>query len=396
MPEVKSPKSTARGTKVAFRDVVRLCTERSSDPEADGFERFIGLEHLDPGELRVRRWGDLADGVTFTNVFRPGQVLFGKRCAYQRKVAVAEFSGVCSGDIYVFEPKGDALLPELLPFICQTEAFFEHAVGTSAGSLSPRTNWESLANFEFTLPSKQEQGRILLILGGARRLHESLRLAANSLAPVLEVQFAELIQGNVETLPPSIRGKLDVSKWRKQTVGDLCAVGGGHGFTPKDWADAGMPIIRIQNVRGSREFNYYAGEPDPAWIVEPGELLFAWAGVPGVSFGPGIWPGPRALLNQHIYRVTPKQWIERDWLYEALLYLTPHIERRAHGFKTSLLHIRKEEFTSQQVLVPPTEQQVIISQWLAAQRRIQSTLMNKYQAATTLYTSILSRVWEVA
>lgn len=78
----------------------------------------------------------IADGVTFTNVFKPGQVLFGKRRAYQRKVAVADFSGVCSGDIYVLEPKGDALLPELLPFICQTDAFFDHAVGTSAGSLS--------------------------------------------------------------------------------------------------------------------------------------------------------------------------------------------------------------------------------------------------------------------
>ena len=81
------------------------------DPEADGFERYIGLEHLEPSDLKVRSWGEIADGVTFTSVFRPGQVLFGKRRAYQRKVAVADFSGVCSGDIYVLEPKGDQLLP---------------------------------------------------------------------------------------------------------------------------------------------------------------------------------------------------------------------------------------------------------------------------------------------
>lgn len=147
-------------TKVAFGDVVQLARERSSDPEADGHERFIGLEHIDPGDLRVRRWGNIADGVTFTNVFKPGQVLFGKRRAYQRKVAVADFGGVCSSDIYVLEPKGEGLLPELLPFICQTDAFFEHAVGTSAGSLSPRTNWDSLASFEFALPPIEEQRRI--------------------------------------------------------------------------------------------------------------------------------------------------------------------------------------------------------------------------------------------
>jgi type I restriction enzyme S subunit len=58
---------------------------------AVGIERFVGLEHIEPEDLRIRRWGFVADGTTFTNRFRPGQVLFGKRRAYQRKVAMAEF-----------------------------------------------------------------------------------------------------------------------------------------------------------------------------------------------------------------------------------------------------------------------------------------------------------------
>lgn len=151
--------------RVKFGDVVRLSKARSQDPLADGIERYVGLEHLEPGDLRIRRWGSVADGVTFTSVFQPGQVLFGKRRAYQRKVAVADFSGVCSGDIYVLETKdAQVLLPELLPFICQTDAFFDHAVGTSAGSLSPRTNWTSLADFEFALPSMEAQKLILSVL----------------------------------------------------------------------------------------------------------------------------------------------------------------------------------------------------------------------------------------
>jgi type I restriction enzyme S subunit len=144
--------------KVKFGDVVQLSKARCSDPLAEGVERYVGLEHLEPGDLRIRRWGNVADGVTFTSLFKPGQVLFGKRRAYQRKVAVAEFSGVCSGDIYVLESKDAAvLLPELLPFICQTDEFCEHAVGTSAGSLSPRTNWTSLADFVFCLPPLNQQ-----------------------------------------------------------------------------------------------------------------------------------------------------------------------------------------------------------------------------------------------
>ena len=152
-------------TRVAFGDVVRLNTERAPDPEAAGFTRYVGLEHIDPGDLTIRRWGRVSDGTTFTNVFRPGQVLFGKRRAYLRKVAVPDFGGVCSGDIYVLESKDDRyLLSDLLPFVCQTDAFFEHAVGTSAGSLSPRTNWRSLADYEFALPSLAEQRRIASLL----------------------------------------------------------------------------------------------------------------------------------------------------------------------------------------------------------------------------------------
>ena len=161
-------------TRVAFGDVVRLSKERAKDPEAEGYERVVGLEHIDPSDLRIRRWADIADGTTFTSVFKPGQVLFGKRRAYQRKVAVADFAGVCSGDIYVLEPSSDALMQELLPFICQTDAFFDHAVGTSAGSLSPRTNWKSLADFEFLLPPISEQRSLVAAFEAVTALHEAL------------------------------------------------------------------------------------------------------------------------------------------------------------------------------------------------------------------------------
>jgi type I restriction enzyme S subunit len=149
--------------RVRFGDVVENCAE-TCNPEEAGLERFVAMEHLEPGSLHVRSWGNVSDGTTFTRRCRPGQVLFGKRRAYQRKVAVAEFEAVVSGDIYVLAPKDDRLLPELLPFLCLSERFFQHAVGTSAGSLSPRTNWSSLASFEFDLPPLDQQRRIAEIL----------------------------------------------------------------------------------------------------------------------------------------------------------------------------------------------------------------------------------------
>jgi len=182
-------------TRIAFGDVVRLSRERSSHPEKDGFERYVGLDHLEPGDLKIRRWGDVGDGTTFTSVFHSGQVLFGKRRAYQRKVAVADFDGVCSGDIYVLEPSSPALLPDLLPFICNTDGFFEHAVGTSAGSLSPRTNWTSLASYEFALPPLEEQRRIASMLSKATALAQSHDEAATMVDAVLESLLRQRLSG---------------------------------------------------------------------------------------------------------------------------------------------------------------------------------------------------------
>ena len=160
---------------VKFGDVVHLSKDRATKSEIESIERYVGLEHIDPDDLRIRRWGLVAEGITFTSKFKPGQVLFGKRRAYQRKVAVADFEGVCSGDIYVFESANpEVLLPELLPFICQTDRFFEYAVGTSAGSLSPRTNWTSLAKFEFTLPPPEEQKHLVDVLIPALETLEKL------------------------------------------------------------------------------------------------------------------------------------------------------------------------------------------------------------------------------
>jgi len=173
---------------VRFGDVVRDVNVAERNPLDAGLERYVGLEHIEPENLHLTKWGNLADDeISFTKRFRKGQVLFGKRRAYQRKVAVADFDGICSSDILTFEPKGDDLLPELLPFIAQSDGFFEHALGTSSGSLSPRTRWSQLKDYEFPLPPKEEQHRIAEILWAAdacvertRKLREAARVARNA------------------------------------------------------------------------------------------------------------------------------------------------------------------------------------------------------------------------
>src|SRR3990170_501976 len=223
-----------------FGDVVRLSTSRIPDPLEARIERFVGLEHITPENLHIRSWGLVAGGTTFTNYFKPGQVLFGKRRAYQRKVAVADFEGVCSSDIYVFEPKDtNLLLPELLPFICQTESFYEHAVGTSAGSLSPRTNWLQLARYEFPLPPLDEQRRIADLLREASIAIERYSEVAASLRQLWITAAAHYFSQK---------------DWQTEyTLSELLDYGSDGPFGSKlkteHYVESGVRVIRLQNIQ---------------------------------------------------------------------------------------------------------------------------------------------------
>lgn len=158
--------------KYRFDEVCRQVNEATKDPAAEGLDHVIGLEHIEPNNLHITHWDTLEKETTFTRKFKKGQVLFGRRRAYQRKVAYAEFDGICSGDILVFEAIEKVMLPELLPFLIQSEGFFQKALATSAGSLSPRTKFKELADYEFLLPPKAEQKRLAELLWAADEVVE--------------------------------------------------------------------------------------------------------------------------------------------------------------------------------------------------------------------------------
>lgn len=222
---------------VKFGEVVKNVNLVERDPEANGVERIVGLEHIDPENLHIRRWNSVEDGTSFSRKFVLGQTLFGKRRAYQRKVAYAEFEGICSGDILTFEPKSrKVLLPELLPFICQSDAFFDHALDTSAGSLSPRTSWTALKDFEFPLPPLDEQKRIAEILWAA---DEAVNAFTSSLSVVQQSRNALL-------------NELVAKEHPQMPLGQVLTYASDGPFGSKlkteHYSDSGAIVVRLQNI----------------------------------------------------------------------------------------------------------------------------------------------------
>jgi type I restriction enzyme, S subunit len=193
-------------TRVAFGDVVRQVRDRV-DPEKSGLERYVAGEHMETDDLRIRRWGRIGDGYlgpAFHMRFKPGQVLYGSRRTYLRKVAIAEFEGITANTTFVLEPKDpEVLIPGLLPFLMQTEAFQEHSIKQSKGSVNPYVNFSDLTWYEFRLPPTEQQRRILSVLHEMESVTEVLRNLASS-SSVAEVALVEemVLQASDTVLMP--------------------------------------------------------------------------------------------------------------------------------------------------------------------------------------------------
>lgn len=364
---LERPISKAGWTRVAFGDVVRLSKARVADPEAAGIERVVGLEHIEPGDLRIRRWGDVADGTTFATLFKPGQVLFGKRRAYQRKVAVADFEGVCSGDIYVLEPANDRLMPELLPFLCQTDAFFDHAVGTSAGSLSPRTNWTSLASFEFLLPPIQEQSRLVEALTGINSTVECHRNALLAGEKTLGALQREMIAAN----DAASRVKL----------ADLCEAGSPlcYGVVqPGDSETKGVPLIRVCDIEYEQidrsQLKRISAEIDQDYRrsrVRSGDVLISIVGTIGRVYV-ATDDDTGSNIARAVARVRPCAQIRPEFLANVLRSREYQELLDAAAFESARKTLNLDALGAVSVPVPDI---AIQEQWLAAISNIKQRLI---------------------
>ena len=382
------------GTTVAFGDVIQLSKASSKDPVADGFERYVGLEHLEPNALKVRSWGNIADGITFTKVFKPGQVLFGKRRAYQRKVAVAGFSGVCSGDIYVLEPKGDELLPELLPFICQSESFYDYVISMSQGGLSPRVNWRALAKYEFALPPLEEQRRITEVLHQAGGLIEKLVLlqesAVSAFSSAASIKYSALSDNY-----PTVR------------LAEICLKKPRSGIYKSDkYRGSGVPMVNMGELFGNDiidgEIEMEKVELDETELqrykLTSNDLLFGRRSVVLEGAGRCILvgdPGDSMVFESSVLRATidPKK-ADNRFVFEWLRSPLGHQRIRRIVTFTTVSGVAGSDVACLPVPIPPLEVQKRIADEFSGLRGQIGVLSERIEESKKLLKTLLGRVLE--
>lgn len=219
---------------VKFGDICKEVKLSTKDPVGEGYERYVGLEHLDSESLKISRWGMIAeDNPSFTRVFKKGQILVGKRRPYLKKAAIAEFDGICSGDIIVIEPSGALLSPKLLPYLIHSESFWGWAVKTSSGSLSPRTKFSALKQFEFTCPDDNKQRKMTQLVDKTELLVKKYDEA---------LAAGEYVISNVLAYR-----RLD--GWKEEPLKDLLDICIDYRGKSPPKSKEGLPLITAKNIR---------------------------------------------------------------------------------------------------------------------------------------------------
>ena len=252
---------------VKLGEVAREC--RNTWKESKEEVPVVGLEHLEPGEITLSAW-DIDSENTFSKKFSAGQVLLGRRRVYLRKAVLAPMDGICSGDITVIEALPNKILPELLPFIIQNDAFFNYAMKGSAGSLSPRVKWEHLQDYEFALPSLSEQRVLADKLWAAYRLKESYKKLLKATDEMVKSQFIEMfgtVEDNRYNYPMITIGQMveTINYGTSKPAQD----GGQYGYLRMNniTYDGKLDLSDLKYINLSPEY-------DIKYFVQKGDLLF--------------------------------------------------------------------------------------------------------------------------
>lgn len=324
--------------KFKFGDIAKEVRIAEPEPLKNGLSQYVGLEHIESENLHIKSWGDIADGTTFTRKFVEGQVLFGRRRAYLKKAALANFDGICSGDILVFEAIKDKLLSELLPFIVQNDKFFQYAVDASAGSLSPRVKFKDLAKFELMLPeSLDEQKKLADLLWAGDELEQKYQQLNNALKNTYLITLQKLTKkkenirklGEVVEILDSQRKPLN-SKQRDKISGSIPYYGANG---------------QVDSI------NDFIFDEDLILIAEDGGNFFEYLDKPIAYKISG-----KSWVNNHAHVLKPKEkLIYFDWLFFSLV----HKNITSHVVGTTRYKLNQGELKNLKIHVPSLKTQEI-------------------------------------
>mgnify|MGYP004731151105 CR=1 FL=1 len=224
--------------KYRFDEIAINSTEKKKPTEEDRFT-YLGLEHLDSGNLKVTRFGTDVAPIGEKLVMHKGDVLFGKRRAYQKKVAIAPFDGIFSAHGMVLRPREDVIDKGFFPLFISSDYFLDAAIKISVGSLSPTINWRDLKELEFNLPDIPTQRRLAAVLWAMNETMDSYKELISATDELVKSQFIERFGDET----------VSECKWPVMKMSNVFSITSSRRILKSEWRTEGeIPFLRVRDM----------------------------------------------------------------------------------------------------------------------------------------------------
>lgn len=337
-----------------FDDIAyNITTKRVPTPDDNA--RYIGLEHLDPGELYVKRYGSNVDLKGDKLVMTKGDILFGKRNTYLKRVAIAPFDGLFSAHGMIFHPKEDVIDKRYFPFFINSDAFMDEAIRISVGSLSPTVNWKDLKDLKFDIPPIEEQKQIADKLWIAYDLKSKYANLVESIDEMVKSQFIEMF-GTLDNHP---------AEYAVKTLRDLSEYYAGATPSTKVkeyWDNGSIPWmssgeVHMEHVTETESKITESGYQQTSTKMVPvHSVVIALAGQ-GKTRGKVAITEIPLCTNQSLCAIVPSKDIHYEYLYHNLKGRYLELRGMA-GDVNGRGGLNLKIVQSIQVIVPPIDEQM--------------------------------------
>ena len=348
--------------KVKLGDLVTVMNEREDNPSRSKYDRFVGLEHYDSGSISITRWGSTEMLVSAMKVFHRGDILVARRNVYLKRASSVDFDGITSGDSIILHVN-DEQYKAIVPFVLNTDSFWDYADQHSDGSMSKRLAPKTMLEYEFTLPDDEEVERLSTLLWAMERTKTAYKNLIAKTDELVKSQFVEMFGDPVNN---------DMN-WPLVALRDcLNGIDSGKSLNCEGHPRSGESpaVLKLSAVTYGK---YDPAEnkelpSEDAFIsnleVRAGDLLFSrkntreYVGMTAI-----VRETPRNLmLPDLIFRLLPKDCIRTEYLHQLFNHTQyrPVISGLASGSAGSMPNISKQRLLALEIPLPPIDRQLDI------------------------------------
>ena len=328
---------------VAVRDAGKI------EPDGATVHRWVAADHIDEGDIHVRRWSDTNDPLfppTFRFTFKAGNVLLHSR--NPKKVVIPRFDGITGEKLFVLKARNnDVLREDFLAFILMSEYFGNWVSQWMSGSVNKFLNWSAFEKFEFDLPPLEQQRRIADLLWTLDRSFESSAATIRSARTALDSESRVMFSDD------------GPQRWPMLTASNFCRVQQGQ-VDPKESPYSGMIHIapddieietgRILELKTAAEDNVISGK------YEFNETAVLYSKI-RPNLRKVAFPGFAGVCSADIYPVYAQDNILPGFLFHLLL--SEHFTKFAlmHSARSAFPKLNREALFSYRCRIPSLDEQ---------------------------------------